>query len=85
MNFGFLELDSGYQSPGFQIPQAKISLSLEMDCLTWDGQEENQKTPRGWGGGGEGAAIYGLYSYLLLRRVWFSSSLLWNRVYKSES
>ena len=25
MDFGFLELDSGYQSPGFQIPQDMIS------------------------------------------------------------
>ena len=25
MNFGFLELDSGYQSPGFQIAQEMIS------------------------------------------------------------
>ena len=30
-------------------------------------------------------AIYGLYRYVPLWRVWFSSSLLWDRVYKSES
>ena len=27
----------------------------------------------------------GLYRYVPLSRVWFSSSLLWDRVYKSES
>ena len=36
-------------------------------------------------GGGGGTAIYGLYRYVPLWRVWFSSSLLWDRVYKSES
>ena len=34
---------------------------------------------------GEGTAIYGLYRYVPLWRVWLSSSLLWHRVYKSES
>ena len=34
---------------------------------------------------GRGTAIYGLYSYVPLWRVWFSSSLLWDRVYKSET
>ena len=34
---------------------------------------------------GAGSAIYGLYRYVPLSRVWFSSSLLWDRVYKSES
>ena len=33
---------------------------------------------RGWGGG---TAIYGLYRYVWLWRVWFSSSLPWDRVY----
>ena len=28
--------------------------------------------------------MYGLYRYVPLWRVWFSSSLLWDRVYKSE-
>ena len=28
---------------------------------------------------------HGLYRYVPLWRVWFSSSLLWDRVYKSES
>ena len=37
------------------------------------------------GGGGGVTAIYGLYRYVPLWRVWFSSSLLWDRVYKSES
>ena len=32
-----------------------------------------------------GTAIYRLYRYVPLWRVWFSSSLLWDRVYKSES
>ena len=32
-----------------------------------------------------GTAIYGLYRCVPLWRVWFSSSLLWDRVYKSES
>ena len=36
-------------------------------------------------GGGEGTAIYGLYSYVPLWRVCFSSSLLGDRVYKLES
>ena len=31
-----------------------------------------------------GTAIYGLYRYVPLWRVWFSSSLLKDRVYKSE-
>ena len=35
-------------------------------------------------GGGGGTAIYGLYRYVPLCRVWFSSSLLQDRVYKSE-
>ena len=75
MNFGFLELDSGskvqdsrFQKTWFprsQIPQAKISLSLKLDRLTYDGQEENEKIPRGSEGGGV-AAIYGLYRYVLL-------------------
>ena len=30
-------------------------------------------------------ALDGLYRYVPLWRVWFSSSLLWDRVYKSES
>ena len=30
-------------------------------------------------------ATYGLYKYVPLWRVWFSSSLLWDSVYKSES
>ena len=38
-----------------------------------------QEPPRG------GTAIYGLYRCVPLWRVWFSSSLLWDRVYKSES
>ena len=33
---------------------------------------------------GGGTATYGLYRYVPLLRVWFSSSLLWDRVYKSE-
>ena len=45
------------------------------------------------GGGGGGTAIYelswwatdGLYRYVPLSRAWFSSSFLWDRVYKSES
>ena len=37
------------------------------------------------GGGGGGTAIYGLYRYVLLWRVWFSSSSLWDRVYKSAN
>ena len=37
------------------------------------------------GMGGGGTAIYGLYRYVPLWTVWFSSSLLWDRVYKSES
>ena len=36
-----------------------------------------------WGGGG-GTALYGPYRYVPLWRVWFSRSLLWDRVYKSE-
>ena len=32
-----------------------------------------------------GTSIYGLYRYVPLWRVWFSSDLLWDRVYKSES
>ena len=35
--------------------------------------------------GGRGTAIYGLYRYVPLRRVWFPSSLRWDRAYKSES
>ena len=35
--------------------------------------------------GRRGTAIYGLYRYMPLWRVWFSSCLLWDRVYKSES
>jgi len=33
---------------------------------------------------GGGTTIYGLYRYVPLWRVWFSSSLLYDRVYKSE-
>ena len=36
---------------------------------------------RGW----EGTAMYGLYRYVPLWREQFSSSLLWDREYKSES
>ena len=36
-------------------------------------------------GGGGDTAIYGLYRYLLLWRVWFSGGLVWNRQgYKSR-
>ena len=35
--------------------------------------------------GGGGTTIYGIYSYVPLWRVLFTSSLLWDRVYKSES
>ena len=41
-------------------------------------------TPPPEGGGGF-TARYGLYKYVLLWRVWFSSSLHWDRLYKSES
>ena len=42
--------------------------------------------PSGWGGGeGVSTAIYGLYRYVPLWRVWFSSCLFWDRVYKLES
>ena len=34
--------------------------------------------------GGGGTAICGPYTYVPLWRVWFSSSLLWDRLYKSE-
>ena len=34
---------------------------------------------------GGGTAIYRLNRYVPLWRVWFSSSLVWDRVYKSES
>ena len=34
--------------------------------------------------GGGGTAIYGLYKYVPLWRLWFSSSLLLDGVYKSE-
>ena len=34
--------------------------------------------------GGGGTTICGLYRYVPRGRVWFSSSLLWGRVYKSE-
>ena len=37
------------------------------------------------GRGGGGTAIYGLYRYVPMRRVWFSSSLRWDRAYKSVS
>ena len=40
---------------------------------------------RFWLPEGRGTSIYGLYSYVPLWRVWFSSSLLWDRVYKSET
>ena len=43
-------------------------------------QFQGESTSRGGGG----TAIYGLYRYVPLWRVWFSSSLLWRRVYKSE-
>ena len=32
-----------------------------------------------------GTAIYGLYWHMPLWKVWFSSSFLWDRIYKSES
>ena len=47
--------------------------------------------PSIWQGPGDlarergGTAMYGLYRYVLLWRVWFSSSSLWDRVCKSES
>ena len=34
--------------------------------------------------GGEGTAVYGLYRYVPLWRVWFSGSLLLGRVYNLE-
>ena len=49
----------------------------------------NYATPAVIGGctdpGEGGTAIHGLYRYVPLWRVWFSSSLVWDRVYKSES
>ena len=57
MNFDFLELDSGYQSPGFQIPQEIISPTPDSTGKNFlksgtglpymGGQEENEKIPRG--------------------------------------
>ena len=35
-------------------------------------------------GEGGGSAIYGIYRYVPLLKVWFSMSLLWDRVYRSE-
>ena len=53
-----------------------------------DFQAETLKRRKGYiqrgGAGGGGTAIYGLYRYVPLWRVWFSSSLLLDRVYKSE-
>ena len=43
-----------------------------------------QSFPNSPGGGGI-LPEYGLYRYVQSWRVWFSSSLLWDRVYKSES
>ena len=34
---------------------------------------------------GRGTAIYELYGFVPLYRVWFSSSILWDRLCKSES
>ena len=69
MNFGFLELDSEYQSPGFQIPQEIISPTpdstgknfLESGTgLPGTARKKMRKYPGVGGGGGGGAAIYGL-------------------------
>ena len=66
MNFGFLELDSGYQSPGFHIAQEMISpipdstgknfleSQTGLPYNSYGGQEENEKIPRGSEGGGGG-------------------------------
>ena len=77
MNFGFLELDSGYQSPGFQIAQEMISpipdftgknfleSGTGLRYIGWPGRKR-ENTPGVERGGGGVAAIYGLYRYVLL-------------------
>ena len=59
---------------------------------SWGSAESNpeSKTVLGYlgaypSGGGGCIAIYALYRYVPLWSVWFSSSLLWDGVYKSES
>ena len=72
-------------------PLIKCSIRSMIDgadsCTPWpvecDMYMYFMNTPSGGGGGDP--AIYGLNRYVPLWRVWFSSSLLWDRVYKSES
>ena len=60
--------------------------TVEYSCLkVWIKTEIVSDNLMVYPGGGGGTAIYGLYRYMPLWRVWFSSSLLRDRVYKSES
>ena len=49
-----------------------------------DSYDDYRKVTVPGGGGGGGTAIYGLFRYVPLCRVWFSSSLLQDRENKSE-
>ena len=77
------------------LPFTPFSILFTDTVYTWPKQETAHEQSllhpaRGGGGGGgggawSGTAKYGLCRHVTLWRVWFSSSLLWDRVWKSES
>ena len=63
------ELNYTYLKPSLSFDELPIAVSELLNLAV----HRPLKVPEGGGGG---TAIYGLYGYVPLRRVWFSSSLL---------
>ena len=60
-------------------PELMGDLCFDVSLLLSENYVLKEGASGGCAGAG-GTAIYGLYGYVPLRRVWFSSSLLWVRV-----
>ena len=63
------ELNYTYLKPSLSFDELPIAVSELLNLAV----HRPLKVPEGGGGG---TVIYGLYGYVPLRRVWFSSSLL---------
>ena len=65
--------------------QLNCTIPKLIEAFTHNSKTTETKTRRFSTRGGGGTAIYRLCRYMPLWRVWFSSGLLWDRVYNSES
>ena len=66
---------SGRESKNNRINYFKILTGLQVEP-----KDRRSCMMAGGGGGGGGTLMYKLYGYVPLLRVWFSSSLVWDRV-----